>query len=140
MTTSASPLILYFDGACPLCSREAKFFWARAKPGAVSFVDIAASDFDAGAHGLDAKAVHREIHARTPEGQIVVGVDALAQMWRLVPRTQWLATLTQLPISRQAMQAGYWVFARLRPRLPGRGGTCEMPKGQNSAPRGDLRG
>lgn len=133
MSPTAQPLTLYFDGACPLCSREARFFNLKAAPGRVQFVDIAAADFDAKSHGLDPHAVHREIHGRMPDGRIVVGVDALAQMWQLVPSTQWLATLTRKPVSRQAMQAGYWIFARLRRYLPGRSGpsgpgaACQMP-------------
>lgn len=131
MTSPKSPLTLYFDGACPLCSREMRFFNHKAQAGEVRFVDIAAADFDAASHGLNARAVHREIHGRTADGRIVVGIDALAQMWQLVPSTRWLASLTQIPVSRQAMQVGYWVFARLRPYLPGRAGptgVCSVPK------------
>lgn len=132
MPNQANLLTLYFDGACPLCSREARFFTGHAPEGSVRFVDIAAPDFDAPAHGLDARAVHREIHARTVDGRVVVGVDALAQMWSLVPRSRWLASMTQIPVSRQVMQAGYWVFARLRPYLPGRaasGAACTLDGG-----------
>ena len=115
-------LTLYFDGACPLCSREARFFGGRAPVGRVRFIDITAADFDPRAHGLDARAIHREIHGRTADGRLVTGVDALAQMWSLLPRSRWLAILTQVPIARQIMQMGYWAFARLRPHLPGRRG------------------
>jgi predicted DCC family thiol-disulfide oxidoreductase YuxK len=129
MSQPNSPLTMYFDGACPLCSREARFFTGRAPQGSVRFVDIAAADFDAQAHGLDPKAVHREIHARTVDGRVLVGIDALAQMWSLVPRSRWLATMTRVPGVRQVMQVGYWGFARLRPYLPGRlapGAACSL--------------
>jgi predicted DCC family thiol-disulfide oxidoreductase YuxK len=118
--TAPKPIEVFYDGACPLCSREAGLFARRAPQGAATFVDIAAPGFDAGAHGLDDRAVNKQIHAKTADGRTVVGVDALAEMWQLVPSYRWLARLTKLPVSRQVMQAGYILFARLRPYLPGR--------------------
>ena len=127
MPAAPGVLTLYFDGACPLCSREARYFDGRAPEGRVRFIDIAAPDFDAKAHGLDAVAINREIHGRTADGRLVVGIDALAQMWSLLPRSRWLAVLTRIPGIRQLMQMGYWAFARLRPRLPARTRAGERP-------------
>jgi predicted DCC family thiol-disulfide oxidoreductase YuxK len=127
MSAAHGVLTLYFDGACPLCSREARFYGERAPLGRIAFVDIAAADFDAAAHGLNAVAIHRQIHGRTADGRLVVGIDALAQMWSLLPRSRWLAVLTRIPGIRQLMQMGYWAFARLRPHLPGRARAGERP-------------
>lgn len=119
-TQAASPLQIFYDGACPLCRREAKYYRGKAPAGAATFIDIAAPDFDAAAHALDSRAINKEIHARKADGTTVTGIDALALMWQLVPHTRWLARLTTVPGVRQAMQMGYIVFARLRPHLPGR--------------------
>lgn len=118
------PLEMFIDQDCPLCAREADIFARKAPLGAAVFVNIAAPDFDAVAYGLDGRAVHQKIHGRTADGRTVVGIDALAEMWRLMPQTRFLARLTTLPVSRQLMQVGYGVFARLRPYLPGRKARC----------------
>lgn len=133
--TSPQVLQIFYDGACPLCRREAAVYRRRAPADAAQFVDIAAPGFDAGAHGLDSRAVNREIHARTRDGRTVTGVDALAEMWRLLPSTRWLARLTTVPGVRQVMQAGYVVFARLRPYLPGRTQVaCRAPHAKPTQP------
>ena len=57
-------LSVYFDGLCPLCSREIAHYRKRVTPEAVEFVDIAAPGFDPVALGFDRVRVHRHLHAR----------------------------------------------------------------------------
>ena len=116
----APTITLFFDGACPLCSREAKVYRQRLPPATLGLVDIAASDFRAADFGLDAKAVHATIHAKLADGTVLTGIDAFAAIWRQIPRMRPLAALTGVPVVRQAMQLGYAAFAKVRPRLPGR--------------------
>jgi predicted DCC family thiol-disulfide oxidoreductase YuxK len=111
---------VFYDGDCPVCRREAHHIDKLSPAGSANFIDIADPSFVAREHGLDGAAVQRELHARRADGTLVTGVDALAEMWQLVPRYRFLAALTRTPGVRQLMQVGYAVFARLRPRLPGR--------------------
>lgn len=111
---------LFYDGACPLCSREARHYRRLLDPQQLGLTDIAAADFDARAHGLSPEAVNRSLHAKLANGQVVDGIDAFAAIWQMLPRYRPLVLLTRTPGIRQIMQAGYAVFARLRPYLPGR--------------------
>jgi predicted DCC family thiol-disulfide oxidoreductase YuxK len=111
---------LFFDGACPVCSREARHYRKILDDQQLGLVDIAAADFDARKHGLDPDAVHRSLHAKLADGRVVKGIDAFAPIWDQIPRYRWLSSLTRLPVSRQAMQLGYVAFASVRPYLPGR--------------------
>lgn len=129
-----APATLYYDGACPLCSREANQYRKALGASAVSFVDIAAPNFRAADHGLDPVAVQRTLHARDAEGRLHTGIDAFALVWRQLPRYRWLAKLTRTPGVRQAMQVGYAAFARVRPRLPGRRSPCG-PEGCDALPK-----
>ena len=42
---SAMPTTVYYDGECPLCSREIAHYRSRVGDGPVSFVDIMKEDF-----------------------------------------------------------------------------------------------
>jgi hypothetical protein len=50
---TATPVIVYFDGKCPLCSREVAHYRDQVKAEPVSFDDIAADNFGTVNHGLD---------------------------------------------------------------------------------------
>jgi predicted DCC family thiol-disulfide oxidoreductase YuxK len=117
---------IYFDGLCQLCSREIDMFRRRVTDSSLVYVDIAADNFDAAAHGVDPVLVHKTMHVRNEHGQLVTGVDALIAMWEMVPGFRWLAWLTRLPVLKQLSWVGYWVFAWIRPKLPKRKrATCD---------------
>ncbi|MGL4549650.1 MAG: thiol-disulfide oxidoreductase DCC family protein [Gemmataceae bacterium] len=121
-------LTLFYDGLCPLCSREIDHY-RRAAAGdpSVAFVDIAGPGFDAASFGLDPARVHREMHVT--EGEAVhVGVDAFLAIWRRIPGHRWLLSLARLPLADLFLRAGYFFFATVRPWLPRKqacdAGTC----------------
>lgn len=121
---STPTLTIYYDGLCPLCSREIAYYRRRAAGDAgVVFADITAAGFDAAAHGLDAARVHQVMHVK--EGEAAhTGLDAFVAIWRRVgPR--WAARVATLPGIYAILNVGYWLFARLRPLLPRRKPACD---------------
>lgn len=120
MTKNKAETTLFYDGACHLCSREAAHYRRLLPEDKLALINIAAENFDAAAHGLDAKAVNRTMHAQKAGGEVVTGIDAFALIWQQLPRYAWLATMTRTPGIRQSMLAGYAVIAKLRPWLPKR--------------------
>lgn len=119
-----SPLILYYDGLCPLCSREIAHYRSRVHRGEVEFLDITNPTFDARSHGIDPQRIHRVMHARRGE-KVLTGLDAFIAVWETVPGYAWLARLARLPVLYGVMNLGYHVFALLRPYLPRRKADCE---------------
>lgn len=123
--TNDGPLTLFYDGLCPLCSREIDHYRrAAASDPAVRFVDIASPGFDAGAHGLDPLRVHREMHVKEGD-RVHVGVDAFLAIWRRVPGHRWLLNLSRIPGVSDLMHVGYFLFATVRPYLPRRKADCD---------------
>jgi len=119
-------LVVYFDGACIVCSREMEHYRRLDGAGRLELVDIAAAGFDAGAEGLDPKRVQQEMHVRLPTGEVRTGVDAFVEVWRRLPGFGLLSRIAASPVSRPFLGSGYWIFARLiRPVLPKRRKTCE---------------
>jgi predicted DCC family thiol-disulfide oxidoreductase YuxK len=112
---------IFFDGECPLCSREIEMFQRRVTDGSLAYVDISDPKFQPAEFGVDAKLVHRQMHVRNDEtGRMMIGLDALIAMWECVPGFRWLATLNRRPVFRQLGQVGYAIFAWIRPKLPKR--------------------
>jgi predicted DCC family thiol-disulfide oxidoreductase YuxK len=89
-------LQVYYDGGCPVCSREIAFY--RARPGADRFawVDVTRSDADLGPV-LTPEAALARLPVRTPSGTLLSGAEAFAAMWRTMPGFKWLGRLLAVP-------------------------------------------
>jgi predicted DCC family thiol-disulfide oxidoreductase YuxK len=121
---SQPPLTVYFDGLCPLCSREIAHYRKRLTGEDVRFVDITDPSFDAAAHGLDTRQVHRVMHIKEGD-RLRTGLDAFVALWQRVPGFGWLARLARKPVAHQLLTAAYHAFAFVRPWLPRRKRRCD---------------
>ena len=75
-TGSADHLTVYFDGACPVCSREVGFYDRIDRAGAIGWHDVSESEGDLGKDGVSQSDALARLHARLPDGQMVTGVQA----------------------------------------------------------------
>jgi predicted DCC family thiol-disulfide oxidoreductase YuxK len=123
---NTAPVTVYYDGLCPLCSREIEHYRRRSDADVISYVDIAAPEFDASDHGLDPIQIHRELHVKRGS-EILTGVAAFIAIWQVVRGFRWLGTVVRTPGIHAAARLAYAVFCRVRPWLPRRAcatGTC----------------
>lgn len=105
---------VYFDGECPVCSREIAMY--RRQPGAdaMNWVDVARckpSDLGADLSRDDALA---RLHLRRVDGSLVSGAQAFTQMWKNLPRWAWLGKLAGTAPGLWMLEAAYRVFLWLR--------------------------
>ena len=107
------------DGNCIVCDLEISHY-KRLAPQAFELIDISQPAFAAEPHGLTREAVDRHMHAITPEGNVVRGVDAFAHIWSRIPTYAWASRWIKFPIIHALAVFGYAVFARVRPWLPKR--------------------
>jgi predicted DCC family thiol-disulfide oxidoreductase YuxK len=106
---------VFFDGLCPLCSREIDHYrHCSANDSTVVYVDIASNGFDAATYGLEPSRVHQEMHVKEGD-KVFVGVDAFLAIWRRVPGHRWLISLARLPLADSLMRVGYFIFAKAAP-------------------------
>jgi len=124
MAINQKQLKVYFDGLCPLCSREIEHY--KKQPGAqsIEFIDITEANFSAEAEGLDPRQVHRRFHVRSGTA-VLSGVEGFREIWKRLPRYSWLGKLTSIRLVRLFFVAGYEIFALLRPLLPRKSRGCE---------------
>lgn len=108
---------IFVDGNCIVCDLEVSHY-KRLSPELFDIVDISDPSFEASAHGLTTEAVNRHLHAQTPSGEILKGVDAFAHIWSRIPRYRFATTLVNLPVVKSVAKLGYAIFVEVRPWLP----------------------
>jgi predicted DCC family thiol-disulfide oxidoreductase YuxK len=114
--TAAPELTLYYDGQCPLCVAEVAFLQSRNAQGQLAFVDVTQTDFEAAGHNISCEAAMAQIHGRTADGQVLVGVPVFATAYKLanLPVLAWLLSRRWLlPL----LQPAYVLFAKHRQAL-----------------------
>lgn len=112
---------VYYDGSCPLCSREIDFYRRRRSAGRLRFVDITRAPATQLGPGLDPASAMRILHARDESGALLRGVDAFLGLWARLPALGWMAVLGRLAPLRWCLQRGYDGFLRWRNRKVGGG-------------------
>lgn len=114
-----SVLTLYFDGRCPFCVHSMgrlRDWNAAAKAGRLAFVDIAVPGFDPAPLGVTLDALNRELHARTADGKLLVGIDSMVAAYTLAGQGWRVLPLRIRPL-RPLLSALYRRFARDRYRV-----------------------
>jgi predicted DCC family thiol-disulfide oxidoreductase YuxK len=107
-------LKVYYDGACPVCSREIGYY--RSRPGTHGFTWINVNACDPSALGpdLSREAAMARMHIRLADGTLVSGAAAFAAMWRSMPGFRWLGRLLGVQPFGLFAEIGYRGFLVMR--------------------------
>ncbi len=105
---------VFYDGGCPVCSREVQFY--RSREGAASFawVDVARADEALLGPGLSRDEALARMHVRRADGTLVSGAAAFAEIWRGMPGLRWLGRLLAIPPFGSMAEVCYRLFLRAR--------------------------
>ena len=114
---------MFYDGACPLCSREVMNLYRRG-PEAIEPVDISAADFDAAALGFSAEQLQSALYGIKPDGSVTVGMESLREGYRRAG-LGWVIGWTSWWPARPAVDVFYRNFARNRMRISNWLGRCD---------------
>ena len=104
---------IYFDGGCPVCSREIATYRRAKGAEGVCFVDVTQPDAPL-APGLSREAALARMHVRRPDGSLASGAAAFAALWSALPGWAWLGRIAALPVVAPVLEVGYRGFLRLR--------------------------
>lgn len=114
----ATPLTVYFDGACPVCSREVALYRRLDRRARIRWLDLAGSADVLRDTGFRLAAALELLHVREADGGLSIGVDAHLKMWERLPGLRWLAwVLRRYPRVRRRFEIAYLAFTRRRPGL-----------------------
>ena len=106
-------LLVWYDGACPLCRQEIALMRRVDGMRAIKFVDVSREDASC---PLDRAELLARFHARE-DGKIVSGAAAFAAMWRVIPWLRPLGLAARNRLVLAALERLYRLFLRVRPRL-----------------------
>ncbi|CAH0128492.1 thiol-disulfide oxidoreductase DCC family protein [Roseomonas sp. CECT 9278] len=114
-TSSAAPTTtVYYDGACPICSREIAQYRKVQGAERLDFVDVTACDANGLGPGLSRDAALARMHVRRADGSLASGAAAFAEIWQQLPKLAWAGRLAASPIVLPVLELGYRVFLRVR--------------------------
>lgn len=111
--TAAPELTLYYDGQCPLCVAEIEYLQSRNSHGQLAFVDVTDINFATEDHRISCDDAMAQIHGRTSEGQVLVGVPVFAVAYKAV-ELNFLAWVLSRHWLMPLLQPAYVLFAKHR--------------------------
>jgi predicted DCC family thiol-disulfide oxidoreductase YuxK len=115
-TRSPEPLIVYFDGGCPICTAEIGTYQRLSPLKPVRWDNVAdpamAMPADATREALLAR-----FHVRLPDGRLVSGGRAFLHLWSALPGWRYAGALKAVPGVPLMADFAYAVFLRARPVL-----------------------
>ncbi len=106
-------LTVWFDGGCPLCTREIAVMRRLDRGRRIDFVDVGTSE---AACPIDRRLLLKRFHAREG-GRMLSGAAAFAAMWRAIPVLRPFGLLARNRIVLRGLEALYLRFLRVRPTL-----------------------
>lgn len=106
-------VIVWYDGACPMCIREIALMRRLDSRRAVEFLDIAPAD---AVCPLDRQLMLARFHA-SEDGVILSGAAAFAAMWRAIPLLKPLGFIARNTVILGLLEWLYIRFLVIRPRL-----------------------
>lgn len=115
--TSGPALTVYYDGACPLCSREIAFYRRRNGAERVDWCDVSKTEPEALPPGLTRERALARFHVQAADGSLSSGGQAFARLWRVLPDFSVLGRMFQLPGLAWCLERAYRLFLPLRPVL-----------------------
>ena len=108
-------VVVWYDGACPLCRRVIGVMRRLDRRGALTFVDVAEPGA-AQACPLDPADMLSRFHVRE-DGQLLSGAAAFAAMWRAIPLLRPFGLMARNRQVLALLEALYGQFLKVRPRL-----------------------
>ena len=106
-------VVVWYDGGCPLCTREIALMRRLDKRGAIRFLDVASPD---AVCPIDRRELLARFHARE-NGVMLSGAAAFAAMWRAIPVLKPLGLAARNRAMLGALEWLYLKFLTIRPAL-----------------------
>jgi predicted DCC family thiol-disulfide oxidoreductase YuxK len=109
-------LTIFYDGNCPLCSKEINLLKEYDSKNRLLFEDIHAVDFIQRYPYIDKLYANRILHGQLSNGEMIYGLDVTCLAWKTVGKHRWLSIL-RWPVIRTLSDLAYVFFARHRNRI-----------------------
>lgn len=105
---------VYFDGACPVCSREIAVYQRESGGQDIRWVDVARCSESELGPNLSREAALARLHLRGADGKLVSGAAAFTELWQQLPRWRWLGRVFGAGWRLSLLEATYRGFLWIR--------------------------
>lgn len=92
-TQDGSRCTVYFDGMCPVCSREIAAYRQLRGGNGINWVDASRCEVAELSAGLDRAYALQRLHVQTANGTLLSGAAAFVEIWKHLPAFAWVARL-----------------------------------------------
>jgi predicted DCC family thiol-disulfide oxidoreductase YuxK len=103
-------LTVYFDGECPICSREIAMYRKQVGACAIAWVDAATCPASTLGTDLSRQSALARLHVRTADGELKSGALAFSTLWRSLPRFAFVGRLMSHRPVLALLEVGYRVL------------------------------
>jgi len=101
--------IVFFDGNCPLCSKEIKHYMRCDGADDLNWIDLNVCDDLYEEFGIKQEKALQIFHVRDAKGDWQLGVDGFILVWQKLKYYRWLARFVLLTGMRRPL---VWLYAR----------------------------
>jgi predicted DCC family thiol-disulfide oxidoreductase YuxK len=113
--STAKVCTIYFDGACPLCSKEIATYQTWRGANRIEWIDASrCSDLALGTQLARTQALAK-LHARDKNGMLVSGAAAFVMMWQQLPALKWVTPWLSQAWMIRVLDYLYEAFLKIRP-------------------------
>ncbi|WP_019015875.1 thiol-disulfide oxidoreductase DCC family protein [Elioraea tepidiphila] len=105
---------IYYDGACPICSREIAQYRKAEGGDRLAFVDVSTCGAEALGPDLSRDAALARMHVRRADGTLASGAAAFAELWQQLPKLAWAGRIASSALVLPVLEVGYHAFLRIR--------------------------
>ena len=117
VSTRDADLTVFFDGACPLCTREIAFYRRRRGAESISWIDVSKISEPDVVPGLRHDDALKRFHVKHAGGRITSGGRAFADIWSAMPALAPIGRPFQRWPLSWILDGAYRIFLPIRPWL-----------------------
>jgi len=111
--TNSSAVSVYYDGGCPVCTREIGFYQRQDGAGDINWVDVSRCDDATLPNGVTRDAALARFHVVNAKGT-TDGAPAFIALWRALPRFRFIGKILSIPPLPMLLNVAYAVFLKVR--------------------------
>lgn len=115
MAQSEPILTVFYDGACPLCTREIGFYRRQHGARNIRWVDVSGDCVTDLPGGLDRSTALRRFHVVQAGGTLLSGARAFAEVWANLPAFSPLGRLAKVKPVTIVLEHAYRGLLFVRP-------------------------
>jgi len=106
--------IVFYDGVCPLCSKEIRHYKNLCGSDKLDWLDINDSQHKLVSYGISYETAMARFHVLDGSGQWQTGAWGFVELWSHLRGYRWLAKLISLTSTQALLDKIYTIFARKR--------------------------